>query len=150
MSEIQTRPDGGSDVVVSFDAFKVSKHHLTTAGAFPWRVSPLTPWARRMIEAPSMPGEINRARGVAEGHPQTQEIMRADFRTRTDALGFLRGLADDATRLPRSGKDSDSHALDLIAALLNGGEWSADTAPDVAEIVRSTGREILDLDEGDE
>lgn len=42
---------------------------------------------------------------------------------------------------------SDARALDRIARILSGQEWSADTAPEVAEVVRLTGRAILDPEE---
>ena len=40
---------------------------------------------------------------------------------------------------------SDKTALDQIAALLNCAEWTADTASQVAAIVRLTGRTVNDL-----
>ncbi len=40
---------------------------------------------------------------------------------------------------------SDESALDDIAALMSGQEWTADTACEVAGIVRETGREVRDL-----
>lgn len=55
-------------------------------------------------------------------------------------------LTDLYVRLAPNG-NRDSIALDRIATLLSGTEWSADTAPTVAEIVRATGRTIADLDE---
>jgi hypothetical protein len=43
----------------------------------------------------------------------------------------------------------DSRAMDLIARLMSGNEWSPDTLDQIADIVRSTGREIAEV-EGDE
>lgn len=43
---------------------------------------------------------------------------------------------------------SDSHCLDLIQAQLDGEEWNADTLSTIAELVRSTGRCIDDLEQG--
>lgn len=37
---------------------------------------------------------------------------------------------------------SEGHVLDKIAEVLNEGEWSSDTAPAIAELVRTTGREV--------
>lgn len=39
---------------------------------------------------------------------------------------------------------SDADALDRIAAVLSGQEWTADTCDDIAAIVRSAGREVRD------
>jgi len=44
---------------------------------------------------------------------------------------------------------SDTEALDLITEILSGNEWSADTAPEIADIVRLTGREIANYEEGE-
>lgn len=42
---------------------------------------------------------------------------------------------------------TDELALDTIRAVLSGQEWDADTCQRVAEIVRETGRRVLDVDE---
>lgn len=42
---------------------------------------------------------------------------------------------------------TDRDALDAIRDLLSDSEWSADTAPAVAELVAATGRAIRDLGE---
>ncbi len=41
---------------------------------------------------------------------------------------------------------TDKRALDLIAALLSKGDWSADTASDISDIVELTGRHIEEND----
>jgi hypothetical protein len=43
----------------------------------------------------------------------------------------------------------DAEAMDAITAILSGSEWSADTAPAIAEVVAATGRVIADF-EGEE
>ena len=44
-------------------------------------------------------------------------------------------------------KGTDTEALDTIADIMSGNEWSADTLDHIAEIVRMTGRDILDSGE---
>lgn len=39
---------------------------------------------------------------------------------------------------------TDTQAMDSIAALMSGNEWSPDTLERIADIVRATGREIAD------
>lgn len=41
----------------------------------------------------------------------------------------------------------DSVILDVIAALLSGSEWDADTVNEVANLIRSTGRHVADIGE---
>jgi hypothetical protein len=82
------RSDGGSNVIVSFDAFKVSKH----SGVHPWRVAPLTRWARRVVKRSDTLRLIDDHRGVASMHPQTFKTMYVDFRTRDDAMEFCRAI----------------------------------------------------------
>lgn len=41
----------------------------------------------------------------------------------------------------------DTDALDTIAELMSGVEWDPDTLEAIADIVRSTGRVILDTEE---
>lgn len=41
--------------------------------------------------------------------------------------------------------EDETSALDKIAAVLSGTEWDADTCLQIAELIRSTGREVLDL-----
>lgn len=43
---------------------------------------------------------------------------------------------------------TDTAALDAIAALLSGNEWSVDTLMEISDLVTATGREIEDLGEG--
>lgn len=45
---------------------------------------------------------------------------------------------------------SDNDALDLIAYLMSGAEWDADTLEHIAQIVQETGREINGPEEDDE
>ena len=40
---------------------------------------------------------------------------------------------------------TDTEAMDAIAAILSGTEWSADTLDEIADVVRSTDREVKDL-----
>jgi len=44
----------------------------------------------------------------------------------------------------------DKLALDQVAQLMSGREWSADTLDEVADIVRATGRTIADVQLSDE
>lgn len=43
---------------------------------------------------------------------------------------------------------SDMRAMERIAALMSGKEWSPDTLDEIAEIVRATGREIAEVSDG--
>jgi hypothetical protein len=42
---------------------------------------------------------------------------------------------------------SDEHALNLITDIMSANDWSADTLEEIADIVRMSGRDILDTDE---
>jgi hypothetical protein len=82
--------DGGSDIAVSFDAFKVAKNVDHVPGrVVTWSVAGFTPWARDMIKATPRPV----ARGVAVGRGDS-----VVFDTRADALSFLRDLERAASR----------------------------------------------------
>jgi hypothetical protein len=59
-------------------------------------------------------------------------------------------LAGNAARDAMTALQRDRATLDAIAATLSCREWSADTLDDVADLVRRTGREILDCDEYEE
>lgn len=41
-------------------------------------------------------------------------------------------------------EDKDKRAMDLIQTLMSGTEWDADTLDAIAEVVRDTGREVLE------
>jgi hypothetical protein len=45
---------------------------------------------------------------------------------------------------------SDEQVLDTIAELMTGAEWDAELLGDIAELVRLTGREVADTDEGED
>jgi hypothetical protein len=95
---MHTRKDGGafapdgSDVVASFDAFKVTRH---SDGAR-WRVESLAPWARDMLDHAEVFGIAQSNRGW----PLKPASLRADtvfshglgFDRRGDAVDFLREL----------------------------------------------------------
>lgn len=42
---------------------------------------------------------------------------------------------------------TDTEALDRLAELMSGAEWSADTLDAIADVVRATGRSIDNCDE---
>ena len=44
----------------------------------------------------------------------------------------------------------DARALDEMAAMMDGREWGADTASDIADILRATGRIVRDVTEDEE
>jgi len=44
----------------------------------------------------------------------------------------------------------DTRAMTLIQGIMSGNEWNSDTLDVIAEIVRLTGREILDSEEYDD
>jgi len=44
----------------------------------------------------------------------------------------------------------DTRAMMLIQSIMSGNEWNSDTLDVIAEIVRLTGREILNSDEYDD
>ena len=46
-------------------------------------------------------------------------------------------------------KLSDAEALDMIQHFLHGCVWSPEMLDDIAEIVRATGREVADVEDGD-
>lgn len=80
--------DGGSDLVVSLDAFKVTKH---PAMPMPWEVHALVPWARDMMTtgatAVIMYENSGEVIGGADGN-----TLGLKFERRSDALAFLREL----------------------------------------------------------
>ncbi len=45
---------------------------------------------------------------------------------------------------------TDKNALDYIAEVLSGKEWSPDTTDAISRFVRDTGREVLDYEPEDE
>lgn len=68
------------------------------------------------------------------------------------AIPYSRAVTATGARsaIREAASNGDSEALDRIAGYLSGGEWDADAAVEVAAIVRSTGREVLDIGEGSE
>ena len=71
--------------------------------------------------------------------------------TKANEMGITRSayMRNAAIAKARSEADffSDPEALDAIARLLSGQEWSSDTASQVAEIVSATGRTITEPNE---
>ena len=68
-----------------------------------------------------------------------------------DAADLIRivGGSDDAVRATMTAApstDGNGRALDAIAAVMSGQEWDADTMDAVANLVRSTGRVVADVD----
>jgi len=71
-----------------------------------------------------------------------------------DAAEMIRaaGGSDEAVEAAMTAPpstDGNGRALDAIAAVMSGQEWDADTMDAVANLVRSTGRVIADVDEDD-
>lgn len=89
------RPDGAGDHVVSFDAFKLTRHGGARATA--WHVAALTPWAFNLIEraTASIPPH---ERPQYVRHSRTDRIIGASFDTRGAALDFLRDVEEYAER----------------------------------------------------
>ena len=84
---MQTKRDSDTDVVASFDAFKVSKHGNDKQG-FRWEVSPLHKWAQAFLRSRGVRKLIRDNRGSFYSSP----ITSVSFQRRNDALDFLRDL----------------------------------------------------------
>jgi hypothetical protein len=56
-------------------------------------------------------------------------------------------LYDESEPVRGDKRWSQSAALDLIANIMSASEWNADTLDAIAEIVRSTGRAVDDLEQ---
>ena len=83
---------GQPDVVVSFDAFKVSRHAVS------WQVHALTPWAHRKMATVETAALITANRGEPIYHSRSGETIGATFRRKGDALDFCRDVERDMER----------------------------------------------------
>lgn len=94
------------------------------------------------IAAEGLCGDLDRA-----GDPD-RAVWLVSFEGRATEA---RELAERALRAHQAGPASrevgDGEALDAIRDVLDGQEWSADTAPEVARHVRRTGRRVRDVDD---
>jgi hypothetical protein len=75
--------DGGSDLVVSLDAFKISHH---PGARHPWHVAALVPWAQVMMNLHAREhGEPTHGSGVEVEFPRRKDAMR--YVAECNALG---------------------------------------------------------------
>lgn len=89
------------------------------------------------------PATIAVTEGISASGKSTWEIVVRDAKSPEEAnlLVARTRLLLDASR---NQLVTDTHALDEIASAISGKEWSPDTIDTVADIVRSTGREVAD------
>jgi hypothetical protein len=96
--ETRARRDSAGDVVVSLDAFKITRAGITPehGDAARWQVHSLNPWAQELL--------IQHANALT---PKTspiwlrgrnERIIGAGFERRKDALSFLEDVAQAAAR----------------------------------------------------
>lgn len=74
----------------------------------------------------------------------TSRLMEVSW----SSLDLLHGTSGGTDYYDADGQvqiEDETSALDKIAAVLSGTEWDADTCLQIAELIRSTGREVLDL-----
>lgn len=91
MSKTHAHRDSTGDVVVSFDAFKVSR--WDDAGSVHWEVHPLTRWARELLTVDG-PNGFEQLAGTTGGVAHTRDdgglyFTHATFTRRMDALQFV-------------------------------------------------------------
>jgi hypothetical protein len=74
-----------------------------------------------------------------------EDAQERDYEADDEADNVRVDLYDDGEPVRGDKRWSQSSALDLIANLMSSNDWSPDTLDAIAEIVRGTGREILDI-----
>jgi hypothetical protein len=87
--------------------------------------------------------EVERVAGLQSGGALAE--VHGGLRDLAAAVAAL--LSAEIARTCGAAGDGDITAMDGIQAALSGRQWDSDTMSEVAEIVRRTGREVMDVGE---
>ena len=82
-----------------------------------------------------------------DAYARWEDAQERDYEVDSEGGVHAIDLYDESEPVRGDKRWSQSAALDLIANTMSASEWNADTLDAIAEIVRSTGRAVDDLEQ---